>query len=67
MFLRIVLGHNHQENTGTGNNSVGLQLSSATHPPRHVNKTDYCVTFMHSSWLPAIWQRIEKTLNENYV
>ena len=33
----------------------------------HVNQTDHCIIFMHSSCLPAILQRTEKALNENYV
>ena len=52
---------------GGGNDYVGLHLSTATHPQKRVNNTDYCVTFMYSSWLPAILQSIEKSLNENYV
>ena len=52
----------------TNNDFAGLHLSFATHLYRRVNKTEYCVRFMwHSSWLPAISQKIEKTLKENYV
>ena len=65
MLSRIVSGHNHLRSTGT--DSVALYLNSATHPKRPGNKTDYCVTFMHSSWLPAISQTIKKTFNENFV
>ena len=49
------------------NDSVGLLLSSVTHPKRYVNKKDYFVRFMYSSWLPAILERIKKNLKENYV
>ena len=30
-------------------------------------KTDHCVTFIYSSWLPAISLRLKKTSNKNYV
>ena len=65
MFLRIVSGYYHQRNTG--NASAGIHPYSATHPQRRVNKMDYWVAFMCSSWWPAILQTIEKTSNENHV
>ena len=65
MFSRIVSGHNHLR--GTSTNSLGLHPCSATHPQSCVNKTNFCVTFMYSSWWPAILKRIEKTTNENCV
>ena len=34
---------------------------------KRVNYTDYCVTFLYSSWRLAISQRMEKTSNENYI
>ena len=48
----MVLGNNHHRRTGY--DSVGLHLSSATatHAYKRVNKADYCVPFMRSSWLP---------------
>ena len=51
-----------------GGSGSGWKIGASTSlSVRRVYKTDYCVTFMHSSWLPAISLRIEKTSNENYV
>ena len=52
MFSRIVSGHNHSQSTA--NDCRGIHPYSATHPKRRVNKTDYCITSMHSSWWPAV-------------
>ena len=48
----------------TGNDTKSAHPHSAAHPLKRV---EYCLTFMYSSWWPAILQRMEKTSNENYV
>ena len=69
MFARIVLGHNHKRSIGI--DSIGLHPYSVF-VRRRVHKGVFirriiCVTFMYSSWWPAILQRVKKTSNENYV
>ena len=68
MFSRIVTCHDHKRSTGNDAAGLGyLILSSTIHPQRYVNKMDYYDRLMYSSWLPAILQRIKRTLKENYV